>query len=128
MIVGPVPLRRDHKAVGLHSPITVETHAREEVDPALFPGRKENPSEDEKRGEHDQDDLLYGNWGGRDGNRRYRRIHNAFKGLSLKTSSDYLPTAKIASFRCTSCGARNKDISDTQSPCCEFCGAPHVRK
>ena len=40
----------------------------------------------------------------------------------------YVPPAKLASFRCTSCGAQNKDISYTQSPSCEFCGAPHVRK
>jgi hypothetical protein len=44
------------------------------------------------------------------------------------TPPAYVPTAKIASFRCTSCSSRNKDISYTQSPCCEFCGAAHVRK
>lgn len=46
----------------------------------------------------------------------------------MTTPPAYVPPTKISSFRCTSCGAQNKDISYTQSPSCEFCGAPHVRK
>ena len=48
--------------------------------------------------------------------------------LSLEGVEPPPKVPEVASFRCTSCGAQNKDIRYTQSPCCEFCGAPHVRK
>jgi uncharacterized membrane protein YhaH (DUF805 family) len=46
----------------------------------------------------------------------------------LTNPPPYTPPTRVASFRCTSCGAQNKDISYTQSPSCEFCGAPYVKK
>ncbi len=46
----------------------------------------------------------------------------------LTTPPAYRPPTKVASFRCGSCGAQNKDVSYTQSPSCEFCGSPRTGK
>ena len=44
------------------------------------------------------------------------------------TPPPYTPPTRVASFRCDSCGAQNKDVGYAQSPSCEFCGAPYVKK
>jgi len=44
----------------------------------------------------------------------------------LTTPPAYTPPTRIANFRCKSCGAQNTDVSYTQCPSCEFCGAPRA--
>lgn len=48
--------------------------------------------------------------------------------VATATPPPFVQAPKVASFRCEACGAQNKDVSYTQSPSCEFCGAPYVKK
>lgn len=38
-----------------------------------------------------------------------------------------LPKLRVTSFRCSSCGAQNKDIQYADSPKCEYCGSAYVK-